>query len=390
MIKRKFVAAAMSLGLSVTAVPAGIYAEEVTTEEQTVEEGTAEEETAAEEEAFDFSAAYDEKGFFRDVKALDYVTLPDYSVVEILDTDVIPGDDAIQEQIDYVLSSYTTTENVTEGTIEDGTTVNIDYVGSIDGVEFEGGSTGGAGTDVTIGVTNYIDGFLDQLIGHAPGESFDINVTFPEDYQNTDLAGKDAVFAITVNHIVETIVPEFNDDFVKENLNYNTAADYRQYIYDTIYDSNLRNAVLSWLVANAEISEVPAVATDATYNYEYEYLNSMVYYYGMTVEDYLAYMGMTTDDMRTQCEAYAGQVVILQALMEDAGLEVTADLALEITGGDPDAYAQYVEFYGENYIYNAALPDCVANFLKDAVEFVEAEIESESETEEAAEETEAE
>lgn len=389
MMKKRFVAAAMSLGLAMTALPAGIYAEEIETEEQTVEEGTVEE-TAAEEEAYDFSAAYDEKGFFRGVTALDYVTLPDYSVVELLDTDVIPGEDVIQEQIDYILSSYTTTTEVTEGTIEDGTTVNIDYVGSIDGVEFEGGSTGGAGTEVTIGVTSYIDGFLDQLIGHEPGESFDINVTFPDDYYNTNVAGKDAVFAITINHIVETVVPEFDDEFVKENLDYNTAADYRQYIYDTIYDSNMRNSVLSWLVANAQIDEIPTEATDAIYEYEYEYMSAMVSMYGMTLEDYLTLMGMTTDDMYVQCEAYAGQVVILQALMEDAGLEVTPELALEITGGDPDAYEDYVEFYGENYIYNAALPDCVADFLENAVVLVSAEAETESAEEETETETEAE
>lgn len=123
----------------------------------------------------------------------------------------------MQSQIDKTLSSYTKTNQITDENrlIEDGDTVNIDYVGSVDGVEFEGGSTDGKGATVTIGVTNFIDGFLDQLIGHAPGENFDINVTFPDPYtNNTDLSGKDAVFNITINYIEEKITPEFDDDFI--------------------------------------------------------------------------------------------------------------------------------------------------------------------------------
>ena len=88
-------------------------------------------------------------------------------------------------------------------TIEDGDTVNIDYVGSIDGVEFEGGSTNGAGTDLTIGSGLYIDDFEEQLIGAHPGDSVEVNVTFPDDYQQEDLQGKEALFQVTINGIYE-------------------------------------------------------------------------------------------------------------------------------------------------------------------------------------------
>lgn len=88
-------------------------------------------------------------------------------------------------------------------TVEDGDTVNIDYVGTVDGVEFEGGSTQGAGADLTIGSGSYIDDFEDQLIGAHPGDKVEVNVTFPENYGNEELNGKDAVFAVTVNGIYE-------------------------------------------------------------------------------------------------------------------------------------------------------------------------------------------
>lgn len=86
-------------------------------------------------------------------------------------------------------------------TIEDDDTVNIDYVGSIDGVEFEGGNTKGNGADLVIGSHTYIDDFEEQLIGHHPGDSVDVTVTFPEDYGKDELNGKEALFKVTINGI---------------------------------------------------------------------------------------------------------------------------------------------------------------------------------------------
>ena len=89
-------------------------------------------------------------------------------------------------------------------TVENGDTVNIDYVGSVDGVEFDGGNTQGMGTDLVIGSGSYIDDFEEQLIGAHPGDTVEVNVTFPDPYENnTDLSGKEAVFTVTVNGIYE-------------------------------------------------------------------------------------------------------------------------------------------------------------------------------------------
>jgi len=85
--------------------------------------------------------------------------------------------------------------------IQDGDMVNIDFVGSIDGIEFEGGSTEGQGTALVIGAHRYIDDFEEQLIGAHPGDNVDVNVTFPEDYGKEDLNGKDALFKVKVNGI---------------------------------------------------------------------------------------------------------------------------------------------------------------------------------------------
>ena len=97
-------------------------------------------------------------------------------------------------------TSYSTDSSLT---VEDGDTVNIDYVGSVDGVEFDGGNTQGMGTDLVIGSGSYIDDFEEQLIGAHPGDNVEVTVTFPEDYGNEELNGKEAVFDVTVNGIYQ-------------------------------------------------------------------------------------------------------------------------------------------------------------------------------------------
>lgn len=103
-----------------------------------------------------------------------------------------------QKEENEQTDSYQTDTSLT---VEDGDTVNIDYVGTVDGVEFEGGSTNGNGTDLVIGSGNYIDDFEDQLIGSHPGDTVEVQVTFPEDYGQEKLNGKDAVFTVTINGI---------------------------------------------------------------------------------------------------------------------------------------------------------------------------------------------
>ena len=133
-------------------------------------------------------------------------------LVIVLIVDGIQSSDsgAVQNKSDNSVSEATVTPAPTESislqtdaslTVEDGDTVNIDYVGKIDGTVFEGGSTDGMGTDLVIGSGSYIDDFEDQLIGSHPGDKVEVTVTFPEDYQKADFRGKEAVFDVMVNGI---------------------------------------------------------------------------------------------------------------------------------------------------------------------------------------------
>lgn len=106
--------------------------------------------------------------------------------------------DTTADSLTEETATYSTDTSLT---VEDGDTVNIDYVGSVDGVEFEGGNTNGAGADLTIGSGTYIDDFEEQLIGSHPGDTVEVNFTFPENYGNEELKGKDALFVVEVNGI---------------------------------------------------------------------------------------------------------------------------------------------------------------------------------------------
>ena len=178
--------------------------------------------------------------------------------------------------------------------MEDGDSVNIDYVGSIDGVEFDGGNTQGYGTTVTIGVTQYIDDFLEQLIGHMPGDTFDVNVTFPENYGVENLNGKDAVFVTTINYIEETVIPEWNDEFVEENLQelygYESAADAEVKLRADLEHSKANAFVWNWLMDNSTFTAEPESQLQNQIQLAVDYYKWFAAAYGIDFETYLMYM----------------------------------------------------------------------------------------------------
>ena len=141
---------------------------------------------------FAYSDGLDENGYWSGIRALDYVTLPeDYASIPLKKADIEPTEEDVQSQIDSLLSQNTTTQQITDRAAADGDTVNIDYVGTVDGVAFTGGTY--SGYSLTLGSGSFIDGFEDQIIGHKPGETFDVNVTFPDGYSDSTDAEGNAV-----------------------------------------------------------------------------------------------------------------------------------------------------------------------------------------------------
>lgn len=325
---------------------------------------------------FDYSTGINENGYFENIRALDYVTLPPYKGIEIAREDhEIPEAD-VKAQVDQLLSNFATTIQVTDRAVKDGDTVNIDYVGSVDGVEFEGGSTKGAGTNVTIGVTSYIDDFLEQLIGHMPGDTFDVNVTFPDPYQNNpDLAGKDAVFVTTVNYISENSLPELTDEFVEANLKeqygWTTASDVTEYIINYMTRSKLMNYALDYLKTKSVISEIPEAILSWQKGTLTSYYASGATQYGYSLEDFLKQQGVESLD--ALYENYADQMnddatvqLIIQAIAEDAGITATeADARAYITDTLSRNFDTDLENYGLNYLLQVTLTNMVYELISE-------------------------
>ena len=143
----------------------------------------------------------------------DYVTITKYKGVEIDKVDSTKvSDDDVESQINSVLQSKATTTEVTDRAAHNGDTVTIDYEGKKDGVAFDGGTATDA--QLTLGSGTFIDGFEDGVVGHNIGDTFDLDLTFPENYGNEELAGQAVVFTVTLKAISQTDVPELTDEFV--------------------------------------------------------------------------------------------------------------------------------------------------------------------------------
>ena len=328
--------------------------------------------------AVNYSLGLTTDGRFEGIAAKDYVTLGQYTSLTYPEEVTSVKEEDIQTRIDSIMSSHTYTNEVTDRAVQDGDTLNIDYVGKVDGVAFEGGSTDGNGTQVTIGVTSYIDDFLEQLIGHQPGETFDIEVTFPDPYENNpDLAGKDAVFTVTVNHIVETYTYELTDDFVADNLQadygYTSIADMREKIAADLHDTQVYNYMIETVLENCPVSEVPQKLVDneititvkqlkyQALQYNMDASTLFTYYYGVSDED--AFRTTYEEDIREQISQY----LVMMAIAEDAGLIATEqdvkDYFLEEM--DTEDYSEYVKNYGYGYIYRAVTFNNVGNYLQE-------------------------
>ena len=326
--------------------------------------------TSADNTAFSYSEGIDENGFFEGITALDYVEIFDYKALTIPSDLHQISEDKLQAEIDNILTYYSTKEQVTNRAVVDGDTVNIDYVGSADGVEFDGGSTSGAGTDVTIGVTSYIDDFLEQLIGHMPGETFNVEVTFPDVYQNESLQGKDAVFVTTINYIVETEQPELTDDFVETNLTasygWKTAAEMKEDISAELKETAIQPFISEYMTNEVTISSVPDKLTEYQEKAMLQYYRDGAEYYSMEFEEFISVMGVSSVDelIESNRDSYlqsAKYTLVAQAVAEDADISVSED---DMVGYFND-YSQYEEKYGLPYLKQIVLFQKVISYIID-------------------------
>ena len=222
---------------------------------------------------------------------------------------------------------------VKEGAAELGDTVVIDFVGSVDGVEFDGGK--GENFSLELGSGQFIPGFEDQLVGAKAGETVEVNVTFPEQYQAEDLAGKDAKFVTTVHEVKAKEVPALDDELAKdideevETLD-ELKAKYRKELEsakEIAFDDAVEGAALELAVANAEIVELPEeMIHDEVHRAMNEFMGNMQRQ-GISPEMYFQLTGTTEEDLHKQYEADADKRVktnlVIEAIAKAEGFEAS-------------------------------------------------------------------
>lgn len=207
-----------------------------------------------------------------------------------------------------------------EGKAENGDTVDIDFEGFVDGTAFEGGKA--EHYSLVLGSNSFIPGFEDQLVGHAAGEEFDINVKFPEEYQASELAGKDATFKIKLHEVKYKELPDLDDDFAKDVSEYDTLDELKASIRKGMEENNDRQADqqvendLIEQVVNGMQAEIPQAMYDSRVDElvrDFEYRLSQQ---GLKMDMYLQYMGMTMDQLRAQFADQAEKQVKMRLAME--------------------------------------------------------------------------
>ena len=308
----------------------------------------------------DYSAGLNADGTIEDVDVFSALNLVDYENISIVDDEVNATEEEVDEEIQSVLDGYKELSSDTDVEIADGDEVNIDYVGTIDGVEFEGGNSEGAGYDLTIGSGSFIDDFEEQLVGHKAGEEVTVEVTFPDDYQAEDLAGKDASFAVTINGIM--VAPELTDEFVQEYLaeseEVSTAAEYREKIAKNFYDENLEEYLANYIVDNTVINSYPK-------NYLKAMKSILKYndYMGDDIEDEIEYERELTERAKENIK----ESMVYQAIFESAGLTIDMDAYYdELMESGGEEYVDNIKAtYGEGYMAQNEMRQAVIDYLLD-------------------------
>jgi len=264
----------------------------------------------------------------------DYITLGQYKGIEYTITKLEATDADVEKAIQEELEADATKQEVTDRNIvQNGDIVNIDYEGLKDGVAFDGGTA--QGYDLEIGSNTFIPGFEEGLIGAKVGEQVDVNVSFPEDYSNSpELAGQPVVFKVKVNSIKKLVVPELTEEYVKDNLGFDSIADYKKDIRERLLaeneeimeDEKLKN-VLEKVMDNAEIKSYPQNLLDYyTADFKNYYIQYAAYL-GMDYATFLSSSGITEEQLNQEAlsyaEAMAEQELVLNAIIKAENLELT-------------------------------------------------------------------
>lgn len=300
------------------------------------------------------------------------VTLGDYKGVTVEKTIQSVTDEDVQNEIDNALANYPVE---VDQAAKEGDTVNIDYVGKIDGEEFDGGSDQGA--DLKLGSGKFIDGFEDGLIGARKGETRTLNLTYPEDYTQ-DLAGKAVEFTVTVNAVKEPL-SEPTDQWVADNIEgYDNLADYKAGIRSEQEESNeqtaenqVRYAAWTQVIDNCTINEYPETLVEVGKKLYEQQVETYAKYAGMELDAYIESSGLTQEEYQSNMEEYgknvAAQALVCQAICDKEGFAIGDD---DYQKALQDMLTEYgctedelIQTYGQDNVEQSIMLNRVSNLI---------------------------
>lgn len=319
------------------------------------------------------------------------VELGNYKNLEITKIDTSVTEESLEKAIQDVIDKNTTYEQIKEGAIKDGDTANIDFVGKLDGEEFDGGS--GTDYDLTIGSNSFIAGFEDGLIGVKVGEKVNLDLTFPENYSK-DMAGKDVVFEVTVNYIRgEKIVPEFNEEFVKTISDFETVEEYKEDLKASLLKQNEENAksnygfeVIEKAFENAKVKNYSDKEVEARKEIVKGSLSQMTTMYGMTLDDFISNNYESEDafeeELTDVAKDYVAQTAMLRQIAEKEKLvseEEYDEKALAfVEQYGATSVEEFETTYGEGTVRDEIYREAATQFLLENAVEVEATPEPEA------------
>lgn len=261
------------------------------------------------------------------------VEVKDYKGIEVEKVVNPVTDEDINKQLDALREKNVTVETVDDRAAENGDDVVIDFEGFKDDVAFEGGKA--EDFTLSLGSGQFIPGFEDQIVGHNAGEDFDINVTFPDEYQVKELAGAPAVFKIKLKSISKKVMPELDDDMVKDSTEFDTVDEYKADVKKKLEEANEKHAdseveakIFDKVIENMT-AEIPQVMFDNRVNEMIGELEQRLAPQGISLDLYMQYTGQTIDTVK---KAYAEQAekqvklrLALEKIAKLENIEVTED-----------------------------------------------------------------
>ena len=271
--------------------------------------------------------------FTADVATKPEVTLGEYKGVEVPKADIAVTDEEVDAEVKKEQEKNSRTITVEDRAAAKDDIVTIDFEGFVDGDAFEGGK----GTDypLTLGSNTFIPGFEDQLIGANTGDHVEVNVTFPEEYQAKELAGKAAVFQCDVKKIEAKELPELDDDFAKDVSEFDTLAEYRENVKKTLTEKKEKeaetakeNAAIDKAIENAQM-DIPELMIQTQCRQMMDDFGRRMQSQGLSMEQYFQFTGMTADkmmeDMKPQALKRIQTRLVLEKIAEVEDIQITEE-----------------------------------------------------------------